>query len=135
MYNENMLENYVDTRLKELGIYSEYYYRLELKSLKKLINIDETLNCVLTGILDGCRRMIAVTDYRILIISASALASGEVITIDRKAVKSWKFTKKFLLSTIEIETNERNFLFKMTQAAREKLFNDAMQMEIKQFDE
>lgn len=135
MYNENMLENYVDTRLKELGIYSEYYYRLELKSLKKLINIDETLNCVLTGILDGCRRMIAVTDYRILIISASALASGEVITIDRKAVKSWKFTKKFLLSTIEIETNERNFFFKMTQAAREKLFNDAMQMEIKQFDE
>ena len=135
MYNENMLENYVDTRLKELGIYSEYYYRLELKSLKKLINIDETLNCVLTGILDGCRRMIAVTDYRILIISASALASGEVITIDRKAVKSWKFTKKFLLSTIEIETNERNLFFKMTQAAREKLFNDAMQMEIKQFDE
>ena len=135
MYNENMLENYVDTRLKELGIYSEYYYRLELKSLKKLINIEETLNCVLTGILDGCRRMIAVTDYRILIISASALASGEVITIDRKAVKSWKFTKKFLLSTIEIETNERNFFVKMTQAAREKLFNDAMQMEIKQFDE
>lgn len=130
-----MANNYLENRLKELGIYSEYYYRLELKSLGKLLNVDEILNCVLTGIVNGSRRMVAVTNYRILIISASALASGEVITFRRDAVKSWKFVRKFLLSSIEIETDEQTFSIKMTQAAREKLFNSSMQMEIKQFDE
>lgn len=134
-YTESMSKDIVTSRLKELGIYNDYYYRLEIKPLSNLLNCDETLNCVLTGVMDGCRRMVAVTDYRILIISAQVASNGEVMRIRRSAVKSWRFNRKFLLSSIDIETEDQVFHIKQTQAAREDLFNKAMALPIKEFDE
>lgn len=130
-----MAKENVMNRLKELGIYNDYYYRLEIKPLSNLLNFDESLNCVLTGVIDGSRRMVAVTNYRILIINASALSSGEVIRIKRKAVTSWKFNKRFLLSSIDIYTDDKHFEIRQTQASRENLFKKAMEAPIKEFDE
>lgn len=125
----------IETRLQELGIYSEYYYRLELKALAQLINIDESLNSVITGVVDGRRRMIAVTSYRIFIIASGALSSGEVTVIRRDAVKSWKFNKKFLISSVEIETEDQTIVVKQTQSSQQNLFTWAMNQPVKEFDE
>ena len=125
----------IESRLHELGIYSNYYYRIELKALSHILNVDETLNSVVTGVFDGRRRMIAVTDYRIIIVASGAISAGEVTVIRRDAVKSWKFNKKILLSSIEIETSEKTFVFKQTQAGQKNLFTWAMNQPMKVFDE
>lgn len=125
----------IETRLRELGIYSNYYYRLELKALSMVMNPDETLNSVITGVMDGRRRLVAVTDYRVIIIAGGTLGAGEVTLIRRDSIKDWHFTKKFLLSSVEIKTSEQNFLIKQTQGGQQKLFTWAMEQPIKEFDE
>lgn len=125
----------IESRLKELGIYSDYYYKLELKVLAKVLNVDETLNSIVTGVVDGRRRMVAVTDFRIIIVAAGAISAAEVMVIRRNAIKSWKFNRKFLLSSIEIETSEKTVVVKQTQAAQKKLFTWAMNQPIKVYDE
>ncbi len=132
---EEMMGVDVLSRLKELGIYSDYYYRIELKVLGQLLNMDEKLNSVLTGVVDGKRRMVAVTDFRILIISAGVVSQSDIKIIKRTAVKSWQFTKKFLLSSVSIITEQGEILIKQTQAKQEKLFTWAMNQEIKEYDE
>lgn len=125
----------IESRLKELGIYSDYYYKLELKVLAKVLNFDEVLNSVITGVLDGRRRMIAVTDFRLIVVAAGAISAADVLVIRRDAIKSWKFNRKFLLSSVEIETEGKSFLFKQTQAGQQKLFTWAMNQPIRKFDE
>ena len=79
--------------------------------------------------------MIAVTDSRIVVVSAAVMAQTQMLVIKRKAVTGWKFNRKFLLSSVEIETDEKTFVFSQTQGAREKLFNWAMEQPIKEYDE
>ena len=130
-----MDKKYLEDRLRELGIYSDYYHRMELKPLATLLPYDEKVNCILTGYFEGNRRMVAVTDSRIVVVSAAIMAQTQMLVIKRKAVKSWKFNKKFLLSSVEITTDEKTFVFSQTQGAREKLFNWAMEQPIKEYDE
>ena len=68
-----MDKKYLEDRLRELGIYSDYYHRMELKPLAALLPYDEKVNCILTGYFEGNRRMIAVTDSRIVVVSAAVI--------------------------------------------------------------
>ncbi len=130
-----MDKSYLLDRLRELGIYSTYYHRLELKPLASVLPYDEVLNCILTGYYDGQRRMIAITDSRILIIAGGALSQTSVIVIKRSAVQSYRFEKKLLLSKATITANDKTYVFAQTQGSMEKLFNWAMQQPIKELDE
>lgn len=130
-----MDRKYLDDRLRELGIYSEYYHRLELKSLASILPYDEKLNCILTGFWEGSRRLVAVTDSRIIVIGAGVMAQTQMTVIKRRAVRSWRFTRRFLLSKVEIVTDEKTFVFAQTQGAREKLFNWAMDQPVREFEE
>ena len=73
-----MDKKYLEDRLRELGIYSDYYHRMELKPLAALLSYDEKVNCILTGYFEGNRRMIAVTDSRIVVVSQLCLAECPV---------------------------------------------------------
>lgn len=130
-----MANSDMDQRLRDLGIYSDYYYRLELKPLSQLLSFDEKLLCVLTGVYEETRQLMAITDYRVIIISAGAVRKGEARIIKRKAVASWNFDKKFLLSSATICTADQTIVFKQTQAKRKELFEKALNSPIKQFDE
>ena len=59
-----MIRSDLDNRLRELGIYSDFYYRKELKALMQMLGEYERLNCLLTGVHEGNRKMVAVTDRR-----------------------------------------------------------------------
>ena len=50
-----MTRNELDDRLRELGIYSDFYYRKELKALTQVLGEYERLNCLLTGVHEGNR--------------------------------------------------------------------------------
>ena len=72
-----MQRNDLDNRLRELGIYSDFYYRKELKALMQMLGEYERLNCLLTGVHEGNRKMVAVTDRRIIVLF-TALGGGDV---------------------------------------------------------
>ena len=84
----------LEKRLRELSLYSDFYLRKELKPLGQLLQENETLNCLLTGVNEANRKMIAVTDQRILIIFAATLGGGEIKVVKREAVKDYWFKKK-----------------------------------------
>ena len=126
----------LESRLRELGIYSEYYHRLELKTLAAVLSLGESLNCIFTGYWDGSRKMVAVTSGRLIIIGSSALSGSNVLIVPRSRIKAWQFVRRFLFSSVAIETDEgKSYVFRQTQAGREKLFNWAMGLPIEEYDE
>ena len=121
-----MVRNDLNSRLQELGIYSDFYYRKELKALCGMLGEYERLNCLLTGVHEGNRKMVAVTDRRIIVLF-TALGGGDVKIIRRESVKTYRFDKKFLFSTLTIETNGGTvFTFTNTQGKLRDLFTWAM---------
>ena len=121
-----MEKHTLEKRMAELEIYGDFYFRKELKPLAAMLQPDETLNCILTGVYDGQRRMLAVTDNRIIIILAGALGAGEVKVIKKEAVKGYEFLKKFPFSSVRIDTPQESLLFKNTQGSLKELFEWAM---------
>ena len=122
-----MQRNDLDNRLRELGIYSDFYYRKELKALCGMLGEYERLNCLLTGVHEGNRKMLAVTDRRIIVLF-TALGGGDVKIIRRESVKDWRFEKKLLFSTLTIETNGgASFTFTNVQGKLKDLFTWAME--------
>lgn len=121
-----MIRSDLDNRLRELGIYSDFYYRKELKALSQVLGEYEKLNCLLTGVHEGNRKMVAVTDRRIIVLF-TALGGGDVKIIRRESVKTYRFDKKFLFSTLTVETNGgATFVFTNTQGKLKDLFDWAM---------
>ena len=122
-----MVRNDLNSRLQELGIYSDFYYRKELKALVQVLGDYERLNCLLTGVHEGNRKMLAVTDRRILILF-TPFGGGDMKVIRRESVKDWRFEKKLLFSTLTIETNGgASFTFTNTQGKLKDLFTWAME--------
>ena len=121
-----MTRSDLDNRLRELGIYSDFYYRKELKALMQMLGEYERLNCLLTGVHEGNRKMVAVTDRRIIVLF-TALGGGDVKIIRRESVKDWRFEKKWLFSSLIIETKGgASFTFTNTQGKLRDLFDRAM---------
>ena len=116
----------LDKRLRDLGLYSEYYMRKELKPLAELLDCNASLNCILTGVHDANRKLLAVTDRELLVIFTGALANGEVKVISRKAVTSWNFEKKFFMPAVEFTAEGETYRFTNTQRGRRELFEWAM---------
>ena len=121
-----MTRSDLDNRLRELGIYSDFYYRKELKALTQVMGEYERLNCLLIGVHEGNRKLVAVTDRRILILF-TPFGGGDMKVIRRESVKDWRFEKKFLFSGLTIETNGGAvFTFTNTQGKLKDLFTWAM---------
>ena len=122
-----MVKGDLENRLRELGIYSDFYYRKELKALTQVLGEYERLNCLLTGVHEGNRKMVAVTDRRIIVLF-TALGGGDVKIIRRESVKDWRFEKKWLFSSLIIETKGgASFTFTNTQGKLRDLFDRAME--------
>ena len=117
----------LDRRLQELSIYSDFYHRKDLNALAQVIGDNEVLNCILTGVHDGNRKMLAITDRRLMIIFAGALSPKDFIVIQRSAVKEYRFDKKFLFSKAGFRTSSEEFVFENTQGSLKELFEWAMQ--------
>lgn len=120
----------VNARLQELGIYNEYYYRKEIKPLAQMLYYGEKLNCILTGVHEANRKMLVITDQRVMIIFSGALGSGDFKVIKRSAVTDWSFDKKLFLSKVFFTAAGEEYVFTNTQGSRKELFEWAMKQPI-----
>lgn len=120
-----MEKDYVKRRLTELGIYNDYYYRRELRAVPGVLKEGEQINCVMTGVHEAERKMILITQSRIIVIFAPALGAANVFSIGLGAVTAHTFEKRFLFSTVTICADGKEYRFKAVQAARKALFEQA----------
>lgn len=96
--------------------------RRELRILEPLLKPEEELLCVLTGINTANRKMLAVTDDRLIIIFAGALGSGEIKKIKKEAVTDYRFEKK-LFSKLTLTAAGEDYVFANTQGNRKELLS------------
>ena len=120
----------VTDRLQELGLYYDYYYKKELKPLAQMLYYGEKLNCVMTGVHEANRKMLAVTDQRLILILSGALGSGGIEVIKRSAVTEWHFEKKLLFSTVSFAAGDKTYVLTNPQRSRKELFEWAMKQPI-----
>ena len=122
-----MNRNDLDKRLQELSLYSSFYHRKELKPLAQLLAEGEQLNCILTGVHEGNRKMLAVTDRNLILVFAGALGSGGVTVIRRDGVTDYSFEKKLLFSSLRFVTGDGiEYVLTNTQGSLKALFEWAM---------
>lgn len=116
----------LERQLRQLGIYSDFYYRKELAPLCRLLSEGERLECVFTGVNEADRKLAAITENRIIIVFAGALGSGDVKVIAKSAVRQYSFEKRFLFSRASFSTENEEYVFRNVEGKTEKLFNEAM---------
>lgn len=92
----------IKDRMRELYLYDLYSLRPEIKILARVINPYETINCMATGVLDGQRRMLVVTDHRVIIIATHLGSAPDLFVIPRRDVASHSASKRFFASSIEL---------------------------------
>jgi hypothetical protein len=101
-------------RMQELYIYDLYAFRSELKPLSAVLYPYETINCILVGLHNRKRKLLAVTYYRIITISASFGSPAEITQINREHIKNPQYTKRWFISSISFETEKgESYTFSM----------------------
>ena len=123
------------SRLQELYIYDLYGFKSELKPLAMILFIDEKINCVATAVFEGKRRLICVTDYRVIIIATPIVGSTETTVIKRKAITDYRANKKIYNSNFSIVTKDKEYFFKNTQRRIIDLFLWSMEQPIKEYED
>ncbi|MDL2229641.1 hypothetical protein LJC14_05260 [Treponema sp. OttesenSCG-928-L16] len=96
---------YIRDRMKELYVYDLYGLRGEVKILGRIVDPWETINCFATGVMDGLRRMLAITVSRVIIIGSHPGSSPDLLIIPRKDIVSHSSTKRFFTSSIEFSAS------------------------------
>ena len=77
---------------------------------------------------EGNRKMLAITDQRVIILFAGALAAKNVTVMRRSAISEYRFEKKLPFSNVSLRTDSgTEFVFTNTQRSLKELFEWAMQ--------
>ncbi len=121
-------------RLQELYIYDLYGFKRELKALSMILLLDEKINCVATAIIEGKRRFVCVTDYRVIILFTPIVGIPENTVVLRKAIVDYSAEKKFFKSGFSFSTKDMNFKFRNTQKRIIDLFLWSMEQPIKEYE-
>ncbi len=129
-------KDYVISRMKELYLYDLYWYRREIKTLASILYYAEPVNCFLTGVSDGLRRFLAVTDSRAIIIGQRFGSPEEIDIIPRKDISSYSADKKLFGSSVRFSA-ENGAEYSFTGVSRRvlDLFIWSMKQDIPVFDE
>ncbi|MGD1823215.1 MAG: hypothetical protein ACPKM0_10705 [Pleomorphochaeta sp.] len=122
-------------RLQELYIYDLYGFKRELKPLAMILLIDETINCMATAIIEGKRRLVCVTNFRVIILFTPLVGIPENTIILRKAIVDYSANKKFYNSSFSFSTKDLTFECRNTQKRIIDLFLWSMEQPIKEYEE
>lgn len=128
-------KNQITDRLKELYIYDLYGYRPEIKMLSSLLYVDETINCLLTGVYSGLRDLVCVTDSRLIVIGKHLVSGADLLIFPRQDILSFSHQKKFFDSSVTFSIkNGDTYTFTGVSKRVLELFDWALEREIKVYD-
>ncbi len=101
-----MTKEEIKDKLKELGVYNLYSYRLETRTLPQILHMDEQLYGVTSGVYEGRRWLAAVTGEHLYLIAVNPLSKTEVKLVKRSAVTQVKVKKGILFSSVSLEHDD-----------------------------
>jgi len=99
------------SRLRELGLESEYRYRAETRRIPECLDASETLRGITSGIRSGRRWMILVTEGRILLLTKPTISSPDLIALDRTDIRDVTTERGLIFGTVTIVTEKDSYTF------------------------
>ena len=93
-------------RLQELGLSDLYGFKRELRTLPGLLTFDEVLYAMTSGITEGSRWSVFVTDARVIFISSHIVSGVGVKYIDRADVREITVKRGLLFGSISFIAGE-----------------------------
>ncbi len=101
----------IKVRLRELGLENEYGYRAETKLIPDALEEGETLLHITSGIREGRRWYVLLTEGRILFLTKPTMGSPHLVAIDADGVRRVHGRKGLLFGSLGIETDEGSYSF------------------------
>jgi|GEM_PF-4059107 len=74
--------------LKELGVFQIYGYRLEARALPQILEMDEQLYGITSGVYQGRRWLAAATGQHVYLVAVHLVSGTEVKKIERSQISS-----------------------------------------------
>lgn len=95
-----MTTNEIRKRLQELGLSDLYGFKRELRTLPSVLSYDEVIYAMTSGLFEGSRWSVFVTDQRIILISSHIVSGVGVKYLNRSDVHDISVKRGFLFGSL-----------------------------------
>ena len=98
-------------RLSELGLERDYGYRRELKLLPETLEPDEVVCAVTSGVYDGLRRLVVLTQRRLLVLQNPPVGKPSLLYVPRKDISAAEGRRGLLFAALTLHTTAQPLVF------------------------
>ncbi|MFO8064055.1 MAG: PH domain-containing protein [Spirochaetia bacterium] len=99
----------IQARLKELGLQNDYGYRRETRLLPNVLEADEQLLAVTSGVLNGMRRLVVLTERRLLFVSKPTMGEPRLFAVPREDLVAVRGSKGLVFGSLSFETADGTY--------------------------
>lgn len=97
--------------LSELGLKRDYGYRRELKLLPEILEADEEVHAVTSGVYDGLRRLVVLTDRRLLVLQKPTVGKPNLLSVPRNDISGAEERRGLFFAALTLQTRAQPFVF------------------------
>lgn len=101
----------VKAKLRELGLENEYGYRAETRLIPESLEAGEHMLSITSGIREGRRWYLLITEGRLLLLSKPTMASPSLIAIPREEIRSIDGKKGLFFASVTVDTEQGSYSF------------------------
>lgn len=101
----------IKARLRELGLENEFGYRAESRRIPECLEQDETLRAITSGLREGRRWYVLLTENRILYLAKPTLADPRLVAINRSEVLNVEEKRGLFFGSLTIRTAQDTYTF------------------------
>jgi hypothetical protein len=98
-------------RLRQLGLESEYGYRAEAKLIPGVLEADEELQRISSGVREGQRWILLLTPRRLLFLAKPTMGDHRSVALPREAIRRVDGKRGVFFARLEIESDAGTYRF------------------------
>jgi hypothetical protein len=95
----------VDTQLKALGDFHQWFAKKEIRHLPSVLNSDETIRAVTSGVYQGSTWLMTVTDQRILFLDKGMFYGVTQVELPLRQINSISYKTGIIYGELHIATS------------------------------
>lgn len=104
----------IKQRLAELGLEKEYRFRRELRLLPDIFESGEHMRAVTSGVYEGLRRLVVLTEERLLVLQKPTLGKPNLLYVPRGEITDVEARNGLLFAVLTVHTTAGPFVFHNT---------------------
>lgn len=101
----------IRARLRQLGLENEYGYRAEAKLIPRALEEGESLLQITSGVREGQRWLLLLTERRVLLLSKPTMGSPKVVGIPREEIRGAEGKRGLFFASLTLETASDRYRF------------------------